>query len=345
MNSPILSDTSRVTIRDVAQIAGVSPSTVSRVLNGRHDVSEETRQAVLTVVREHGFSVNRSAKGLSDGRTGLVGVAVPFLQTAYFAAIIAGAADALYDEDRRIVLCPTQHEHDREVGLLERLMHGTTEGALLLLPTESNRELRALWKRGYRFVVVDPRTTLADEIPSVSSDHGQGANQVMEHLLGLGHRKIAAITGPKTWVASAERLNGYYAGLARAGIVQNPDYVAEADFEIEGGIAAAKRLLDLPDRPTAVFAFNDGLALGAVLAARSRGLRVPEDLSVVGYDDTEVAPALMPPLTSVRQPLAEMGRMAVALLLRLLEDKNANVLSVELATKLVVRESTAPPPP
>jgi LacI family transcriptional regulator len=243
----------------------------------------------------------------------------------------------------RAVLCPTQHEHDREVTLLDRLMHGTTDGAILLLPSESSDELKALQQRGYPFVVVDPRTQLDEGIPVVSAAHASGAKAATQHLLSLGHRRIAAITGPHDWMASEERLNGYHAALAAAGIGPAPALVRESDFEIEAGYAAACKLLDLPERPTAIFAFNDNVAVGTLRAAHERGVRVPDDLSVVGFDDSEQAPIVTPALTTVRQPLAEMGRMAVSLLSRLLDSQRLEALRVELATKLVIRDSTAPP--
>src|SRR5919202_4701190 len=160
---------SRPTIHDIARDAGVSVATVSRVLNDRPDVSDETRDAVLEVVRRHGFSTNRSARGLSAGRTGLVGVTLPLVADAYFSPILSGAAEALYEQDMRAILCPTLHQHDREVGLIERLMHGTTDGAILLLPEESSDELEALQADGYPFVVADPRVALDPEIPCVSA--------------------------------------------------------------------------------------------------------------------------------------------------------------------------------
>jgi LacI family transcriptional regulator len=332
----------RATIRDIAGAAGVSIATVSRVLNGRPDVKRETREAVLEVVREHGFSTNRNARALSGGRTGLVGATLPNVHAAYFGLILSGAAEALYEQDMRIVLCPTQHEHDREVTLLERLMHGTTDGAVLLLPSESSDELKALQRRGFPFVVVDPRIPLDEGIPVVTAAHAYGAREAMRHLLSLGHRRIAAITGPRGWIASEERLTGYHGALAAAGIAPDSELVRESDFEIGGGYAAAAELLDLRERPTAIFAFNDNVAVGTLRAARERGLRVPDDLSVVGFDDSEQAAIVTPALTTVRQPLAEMGRMAVSLLSRLLEAQRLEALRVELATKLVVRDSTAP---
>jgi LacI family transcriptional regulator len=333
----------RVTIREIADLAGVSIATVSRVLNGRDDVADETRELVGRVIREHGYTANRSARGLSGGRTGLVGVLVPLVYPAYFSAILAGAAEALSEQDLRVVLSPTGHEHAREVSLLDRLMHGVTDGALIVLPEESSEELEGLLDHGYHFVVVDPLMPLDERIPSVSAAHMSGAHQAMRHLLGLGHRRIAAITGPPGWVATEDRRRGYHGALAAAGLLPEPELEVEADFEIRGGLDAAGYLLDLPDPPTAIFAFNDNLAIGSVQAARERGVRVPEDLSIVGFDDVEHATIVTPTLTTVRQPLAEMGRTAVSLLIRLLEGQRFETLHVELATRLVVRNSTAPP--
>jgi LacI family transcriptional regulator len=339
MNGP-----ARATIREVAEAAGVSIATVSRVLNGRGDVAPETREAVSRVIREHGYTANRSARSLSAGRTGLVGVLVPLVYPVYFSSILSGAAEALHEHDLRLLLSPTDFEHEREVTLLDRLMHGLTDGALIVLPRESSEELAQLLDEGYRFVVVDPLEPLDERIPSVSAAHTSGADQAMKHLLGLGHRRIAAITGPNGWVATEDRRRGYHAALAAAGILPDPALELEADFEIAGGRKAADTLLDLDEPPTAIFAFNDNLAIGAIQAARSRDLRVPYDLSVVGFDDVEHATIVTPTLTTVRQPLAEMGRTAVSLLMRLLEGQRFETLRVELATRLVVRESTAPPP-
>ena len=334
--------TRRKTIRQIADEAGVSIATVSRVLNGRDDVSDETRDLVTRVIRENGYTANRSARGLSAGRTGLVGVLVPLVYPAYFAGILAGAAEALSERGLQIVLSPTRGEHEREVSFLDRL-HGLTDGALIILPEESSEELERLLDGGYRFVVLDPLMPLDERIPSVSAAHTSGADQAMRHLLELGHRRIAQITGPAGWLATEDRRRGYRAALAAAGILPDPALEVEAVPEIEPGRKAADYLLDLPERPTAIFAFNDNIAIGAIQAARARGLRVPEDMSVVGFDDVEHATIVTPALTTVRQPLAEMGRTAVSLLVRLVERQRFETLHVELATRLVVRESTAPP--
>jgi LacI family transcriptional regulator len=331
----------RLTIRQIAGLAGVSTATVSRAINGHAEVSAETREAVMRVVREHGYSTNRTARGLSAGRTGLIGVTLPVLHHSYFSVILAGAGEALYEHDMRMVLCPTHHEHDREVSLLERLMRGTTDGAILILPEESSEELAGLHDDGYRFVIVDPHRPLDEMVPTVSAAHSAGAGEATQHLLGLGHRRIGAITGPRGWIATEERLHGYHGALASAGLMPDAALQIESDWHTTGGYQAAAELLDRPDPPTAIFAFNDMLAIGAMQAARERGLRIPEDLSIVGFDDTFEASIVTPALTTVRQPLAEMGRMAVALLVRLLQDQRIEALHVELETRLMVRGTTA----
>ena len=332
-----------MTIRQIADLAGVSIATVSRVLNGRNDVSPETRDAVTRIIREHGYTANRNARSLSAGRTGLVGVLVPLVYPAYFSGILAGAAEALSERDLQIVLSPTGGEHDREVSVVDRL-HGVSDGALMILPEESGEELQQLLDGGYRFVVIDPLMPLDEGIPSVSAAHTSGANQAMRHLLELGHRRIAHIAGPRGWLATEDRRRGYLSALAGAGILPDPALQVESIPEIPPGREAATQLLDLPEPPTAIFAFNDNIAIGAVQVARERGLRVPEDLSVVGFDDVEGATIVSPALTTVRQPLAEMGRTAVSLLTRLLEGHRVETLHVELGTRLVVRGSTAAPP-
>jgi LacI family transcriptional regulator len=334
----------RVTIREVADEAGVSIATVSRVLNGRDDVAPETRELVGRIIQERGYSANRGARALSAGRTGLVGVLVPLVYPVYFSAILSGATEALQEHDLRAVLSPTGHQHDREVTLLDRLMHGFTDGALIVLPEESSEELERLVDAGYRLVVIDPLMPLDDRIASVSAAHTSGADQAMKHLLGLGHRRIAIISGPRGWVATEDRRLGYHAALASAGILPDPALEVESNFEIDGGEQAAFQLLDMAEPPTAIFAFNDNHAIGALKAARIRGLRVPEDLSIVGFDDVEHATIVTPMLTTVRQPLAEMGRTAVSLLMRLMDRHSLETLHVELATRLVVRESSGPVP-
>lgn len=323
----------QLTVRDIARLAGVSTATVSRVLNERADVSPGTRKAVLDVVEHH---------GVPKPRTGLVAVTVPFIEGSYFAAMLGGIADAVDDAGMKLLLLPTRN--DRAKPLRERLTPGTADGAVLMLPPESLEDLFALQSDGMPITVIDPRVPLDEGIPCVAATNAAGAAAATEHLIGLGHRCIALITGPPGWAATEERRQGYHAALAHAGIRAEPRFVEVGDWQIPSGREAARRLFALDDRPTAIFAFNDEMAIGALHAAHENGLRVPEDVSVIGFDGVERGELLEPQLTTVRQPLAEMGRMAVTLVLRVLERRKIEALRVELSTRLVVRASTGPVP-
>jgi LacI family transcriptional regulator len=363
---------SRLTLRRVAELAGVSSSTASRVLNGRSDVSDETRLIVERVARSHGYQArryqtrralpasqaepfgqiepfgqarpSRERSGSAGERlSGLVGVTTTTSGTAYFSTILTGITEALAERDMWALVCPTRQERHREVSAIQRLMRSEMVGALLLLPEESPDELRALKDDGLAFVVVDPLHNLGPDIPVVSAANSSGAYQATAHLLQLGHRRIGIIAGRRDGAATRARLQGHYAALAEAGIMPDPQLEVEADFLVPGGAAGASQLLALATPPTAIFAFNDCMAVGALHAARARGLRLPEDLSVVGFDDTPEAEAAYPGLTTVYQPLKELGRMAVSLLIGLIDQHQFEPLHVELATRLVVRLSTAPP--
>jgi LacI family transcriptional regulator len=332
----------KVTIRQVAAAAGVSIATVSRVVNGHSDVSAETRQAVELVLRERGYPAG-GRRSRTAQATGLIGVTMPFVNPGYFAQILSGAAEALYEQGLRAVLCPTRHSHERETSLLDQLASGDADGAILVLPEESAGELEALAEHGFPFVVVDPRTEVPDGIPVVRAAHSSGATQATRHLLGLGHRRIGVIAGPSGWVATQERLRGYHAALAGAGVLPDESLVRYSNFRVDGGRQEAAALLDLPDPPSAVFAFNDSMAIGVMQEAAARGLRIPQDCSVVGFDDTVEATIVVPALTTVRQPLAELGRTAVSVLLRQLHNRSFEPLRIELETRLLPRDSTGVP--
>jgi LacI family transcriptional regulator, galactose operon repressor len=217
-------------------------------------------------------------------------------------------------------------------------------GAVILLPEESSEELQALRARSYPFVVADPRLELPSGIPAVSAAHRAGAKAATEHPLGLGHRRIAQICGPRGWAATEERVEGFATALAGAGLLPAEEFLVEGDFHSRSGRAAACKLLDLPRPPTAILAANDHMAFGALQAAAERGLAVPDDLSVIGFDDSELARMVTPELTTVRQPRAELGRTAVSMLMRLIEGQRIEALRIELATQLIVRDSTGRAP-
>ncbi|MEV6284534.1 LacI family DNA-binding transcriptional regulator [Kribbella sp. NPDC051770] len=328
----------RATVREVAAATGVSIATVSRVLNQQGSVAPETRALVERAVEELGLRAPSPRGGTPKPAAGAVYVRCPYLLTDYFGLIVSSIAESLDRHGRQLVLNAGQ-------GVASTLREQSgIAGALLILPPESPDELLQLRNRRTPFVVVDPRTPLPRDIASVSAAHFSGARQISAHLTSLGHRRIGVVAGPREWLASDARLGGHAAALADAGSLPDPSLVRYVEPTTEEGHRAAGELLDLPDRPTALVAFNDKVAVGALQAAAERGLRVPEDLSVAGFDDIDVSRATSPMLTTVRQPLQEMGRMAVSLLIRLLDRHEVEALHVELATELVVRGSTGPAP-
>src|SRR4029453_5640826 len=216
-----------------------------------------------------------------------------------------------------------------------------TDGCILVLPEHSSEELVASLSDGYPLVVVDPLAPLDARIPSVSAAHASGAEQAMQHLLELGHRRIAAITGPPGWVGGGGRRGASRGPRAAAGVPFDAALELERDFDFDPGTQAAAVLLDLDPPPTAIFAFSDMIAVGAMRAARARGIGIPDELSIVGFDDSAYATVVHPALTTVRQPLNEMGVNAVGLLLRLMRKEAVDTLHLEPFTRLIVRETTA----
>lgn len=332
----------RVRIHDVAERAGVSIATVSRVLNDHPDVSPATRDEVLRHARELGYTGLGRRQESATPRTQLIALSVPSIQTDYVKEIVAGAVEALHHRDARLVICSRDNGAAQQ-SLPDLLLRDMTDGALLLMSQDPPDELRALLRSGYPVVAIDPTTPLGDPVPAVASTHWAGGKAATEYLISLGHTHIGVITGSSATRVSADRLAGYQAALLAAGLPLLPKLVHEEDWTSEGGYRAAKRLLAAPGRPTAIFAFNDAMAVGAMRAARDEGIAVPRDLSIVGYDDIDLASLTMPALTTVRQPLHGLGRVGVDMLFRLLRDQPLDAVRMELATSLVVRESTGPP--
>ncbi|MET7278550.1 LacI family DNA-binding transcriptional regulator [Kribbella sp. NPDC005582] len=333
----------RATVREVAAATGVSTATVSRVLNQQGSVAPETRLLVERAVEELGLRAPTPRGGTPKPVAGAVYVRCPYVLTDYFGLIVSSIAETLDRHGRQVVL--NAGEAAAHEPVLSRLpSQSGLAGAILILPPESSDDLVRLGSRRFPFVVVDPRTSLPRDIPSVSAAHHSGARQLTAHLTALGHTRIGVIAGPREWLAADARLSGHHAALADAGILPNPELVRHDHPTTPDGYRAAQDLLALTPRPTALIAFNDKAAVGALQAATAQGLSVPHDLSIAGFDDLDLSRATTPPLTTVRQPLAEMGRMAVSLLTRLLDRHTLEALHVELATELVVRTSTAGAP-
>ena len=333
----------RVTIRDVAQQTGLSIATVSRVLNGRSNVAPETRDRVLEAMGGLGRQApRRRGSGAAKADNGVY-VRCPYVLTDYFGLIVSAIAEALDVHGMHAIVDAGESSWKRTEVLKTLTGWPQVTGALLILPSEPEADLERLRDQGFPFVVVDPRTSPPRDIAAVSAANFAGARRLVTHLTQLGHRRIGVLGGPPEWMASTDRLAGYLAPLVGVGVLPTQALVRSVtDPTVEEGYRVATELLDRRDRPTALVAFNDKMAVGALHAAADRGLRVPHDLSVAGFDDIDVARATHPALTTVRQPLGEMGRMAVSLLGRMLAGHELDALHVELATELVVRGSTGP---
>mgnify|MGYP006330717697 FL=1 len=322
----------------IAALAGVSPPTVSKVLNGRTGVGEGTRQRVEALLRDHGYrrpDPDRTSQGLEVVFYAMLGsIAVEILRGVEEVASQSDLTVGFTDVYRRV----TAGQPWAEPLLLRR---PTAVIAVFAGFTAENREL--LQASGVPLVAVDPTGDL-HTIPSVGSTNWSGALAATRHLLDLGHRRIGVITGPVGGLPARARLDGFRAALDAAGVPGDPQLVRNGLFVFEQGRDLGLELLRLPDRPTAVVCGDDLQALGVYEAARLLGLRIPDDLSVVGFDDVDQCTWSSPPMTTVRQPFAEMGATAARLALALAAGEQPAQSRIELGTSLVVRDSTAPPP-
>lgn len=330
------------TIAAIAREAGVSVPTVSKVLNGRPDVSAATRARVEAAIERHGYR-RRRTKVSSSAR--LIDLVIHELDFAWAVELIKGVEQVAAAARVGVVLSELGGAHRPPQEWLDDVLARPPLGVILVLSGLDVAQRRQLAARSIPVVVVDTAGEPPTDVPTVGSANWNGGLAATRHLLGLGHRRIAVIAGPADVMCSRARVDGYRSALEEAGVPADPMLVRYGDFFVGGGYTHGAALLDLPEPPTAIFAGSDLQALGVLRAARERGLRVPEDLSVVGYDDLPVAAWIGPPLTTIRQPLQEMAATAARMVLDLARGDAPSNLRIDLATELVVRESTAPPRP
>jgi LacI family transcriptional regulator len=331
-------------ITDVARRAGVSTATVSRVLNRNYPVSDAVRQRVLEAVRDLGYVANAHARALLTSTSGTVGVILHDVSDPYFAEIVRGIQEVAAREDRLVVICNSLREPAREITYIEMLRAHRVDAIVMagghILDDEYLMALREqalqLRAQGSRLVLCGRHPVRAD---AVVPDNTAGGARLARHLLDLGHRRIAYIAGPESLSTSQDRLDGYLGALASYAVEPDPALVVTGDFTREGGYEATERLLAAEVAFTAVCAANDLAAAGVLASLRDHGLRVPEDVSVAGFDDLPVARDVTPALTTVRVPMVEMGRQSMRLALR---DPKAPYELVRLETELVERRSVAP---
>lgn len=333
----------RVTIKDVAREAGVSYSTVSRVVNNFEYVNPETREKVLEAMNRLEYVVNQQARSLVKGQSRVIGLLIHAFDTSYMGEVVRGIDDVLAEAEYDLLLYTTHRQREREAVYVANITQGLADGLLLVLPRGANSYLSMLTQRKFPFVLIDHRADSSD-VNAVTATNWQGAYTATEHLIELGHTRIGFITGDMTAGCSEDRLAGYKDALSANQLSFDPILVQEGDFFQPSGFDAAMALFSLEEPPTAIFASNDIMALGAMEAAFRMGYKIPQDISLIGFDDIPQSTTTHPPLTTVRQPLRDMGKVATELLLRMMtEGTDVDASCIELPTQLIIRQSTASP--
>jgi LacI family transcriptional regulator len=331
---------SRPTIYDVARLAGVSTATVSRALNGTGQIAPATRATIDAAVEQLGYRPNTIARSLVTKSTQTIAFLLPDITNPFYAALVSGIQQYALSHGHTMLLCTTEGDAEREEQYLSLLRAKQVDGALvdgLVLPPD---RIARFVEDGFPIVCLD-RDIDSNAIPLVQVDNRLGGRLATQHLIDLGHDRIAHVTGARTLRISEDRLAGFRDALAAIGVTPDPRLVAEGGFTEEGGYDATRTLLETGEEFTAVFAANDLSALGVLHALAESGRRVPEDVSVVGFDDLRLSAYTTPPLTTIRQPAAEIGQRATELLIDLTHGRRVRKLRHLLEPELVVRASTA----
>jgi LacI family transcriptional regulator len=336
--------THNATIVDVAREAGVSYTTVSRVLSGYEFVKESTRKRVMEAVEHLGYVANLHARKLRGGRSQVIGLLVPYLEHNYVSTIMQGIDQELERADYDLMLYTTRRQRDKESLYVSTIANGLTEGLLLVAPLVPSSYLDMLREQEFPYVLID-QVDASEKSAVVDTTNWQGAYDATRYLNQLGHTHIAFIAGLSDARSAVERLAGYKEALADCDIPFQEEWVVEGGYGQKGGYEATMTLLQqVSPPPTAIFAANDLSAFGAMEAVRSAGLCIPDEISILGFDDIPQASLVYPKLTTVHQPLEQMGRVAVKMLLEQIEDRRRLPRRVTLATRRVIRDSCAPIP-
>jgi len=310
------------TIEDIARLAGVSKTTISRVLNHKPDVDPATRERILRIIEEQGFIPSITASGLASGRRSLIGMLIPSWIWPLIPELMRGVTEVVEQTPYELVLYSFNERDPKKdrIEVINRVLATQlTAGLIAVFPGDASQDLTRLYKQGFPVVIIDDQRE--QTIPWVRADNVTGAYIAVRHLIDHGHKRIAHIAGPSEYLVSHDRYDGYRKALLEAGITPDPDLVLEGDFMPPSGRAAAAKLFGLPveRRPTAIFAAADQMAYGVLAAAEESGLSIPQDIALVGFDDDAPSAHVHPPLTTIRQPNFEMGQRGIELLLSMLD--------------------------
>jgi LacI family transcriptional regulator len=328
-----------LTLEDIAKHSGVSRATVSRVINGDANVREKTRIRVLEVIQRNNFQPNIAARSLAAGRTNVLGLVIPtgvsaIFRDPYFPLLIQGVTTACNAHDYSVMLWLAEPEYERR--MMRQILHsGLLDGVIVSSMLLEDPIVQALHDSNKPFMLIGRHPVL--DVNYLDADNINGAREATLHLLRLGHKYVATITGPHNMIAGQHRLKGYRQALDERRITFHPELVAEGDFTDAGGYTAMRQLLS--HKPSAVFVASDVMAEGALRALREAGLRVPQDIAIVGYDDMPNASRLSPTLTTVRQPTQRMGALAVDNLIDILQNPGMHKRHIVIPVELVIRES------
>jgi len=328
------------TINDVAKRAGVSTTTVSHIINGTRYVSDELKVKVEAAIRELGYRPNSLARGLRRGESKTLGLIVPDNSNPFFAEILRSIENIGYEHGYAVILCNSDGDIKKEISYTELLVAKQVDGIVFITTNNSCEHLQQLTEAGIPIVVIDRDIPLKGSDVLLVDDF-QGGYAAARYLIELGHTRIACIGGPSPLTPSADRVNGYRQAMQEAGHPILPEWIVAGDFQFSGGEAGIRQLMALSSRPTAVFACNDMMALGALRGLREMGLSVPRDLSLVGFDDVSLSSVVSPALTTIGQPVKEISEIAFQLLIDRISKKTDEFPEkrIVLPTKLIVRES------
>jgi len=326
-------------LEDIARLSGVSRSTVSRVINADSNVKEETRQKVLRVIQKINFQPNLAARGLAAGRTKIIGLVIPagvavIFTDPYFPLLIQGVSAGCNAHDYSVMLWLAEPEYVRRT--ISQILHnGLVDGVIVSSALMDDPIVRSMYESNMPFIQIGRHPTL--DVNYIDVDNARAAREATQHLMRLGRKRIATITGPQNQIGSYDRYQGYMKALSDSNQPVLPELVAEGDWTEAGGYTAMRRLI--PYKPDALFAANDVMAAGALWALREAHICVPEDVAVVGFDDTPNASRTQPSLTTMRQPIQSMGMLAVDTLVDIIDHPGSETRHIIVATELVIRSS------
>ncbi|HID87460.1 MAG TPA: LacI family transcriptional regulator [Anaerolineae bacterium] len=327
-----------VTVKDVADLAGVSTATVSRVLNNHPHVAEETRFKVLWAMEQLGYQPSRVARRLRMKSTQILGLIISDIANPFFTSVVRGIEDVAYAHQYSLLLCNSDEDPAKEALYVDVLQAERVAGIIISPADENSTSCEPLLRNGVPIVAMDRRLCQFD-VDTVLVDNIKGAHQATSHLIRLGHRRIGLIGGPPHITTGRERREGYEKALVEHGLEPDQRLIKIGDFKQDSGYQGARELLEMDDPPTAIFAANNLMTLGALNAIHEKGLNIPRDVAIVGFDDMPWALSLNPPLTAVAQPTYELGRTAANLVLQRIAEKDREIVELRLEPTLIIRRS------